>query len=58
MSERVVFGQLSRKFADRSDATSAETQQVVYYSLVIGHHLGVINCLKTALICPWDEYLA
>lgn len=40
------------------DATPAEAQQVVYYSLAIGHHLGVIDCLEAALTCPWDEYLA
>lgn len=58
MSEQVVFSQLSRKFIDENDATSAEAQQVVYYSLAIGHHLGVIDCLEAALTCPWDEYLA
>ncbi|CSJ37458.1 formate hydrogenlyase maturation protein [Shigella sonnei] len=31
---------------------------MVYYSLAIGHHLGVIDCLEAALTCPWDEYLA
>lgn len=40
MSETVVFSQLSRKFIDENDATPAEAQQVVYYSLAIGHHLG------------------
>lgn len=40
MSEQVVFSQLSRKFIDENDATPAEAQQVVYYSLAIGHHLG------------------
>lgn len=44
MSEKVVFSQLSRKFIDENDATPAEAQQVVYYSLAIGHHLGVIDC--------------
>ena len=58
MSEKVVFSQLSRKFIDENDATPAEAQQVVYYSLAIGHHLGVIDCLEAALTCPWDEYLA
>lgn len=46
MSEKVVFSQLSRKFIDENDATPAEAQQVVYYSLAIGHHLGVIDCPK------------
>ena len=58
MSETVVFSQLSRKFIDENDATPAEAQQVVYYSLAIGHHLGIIDCLEAALTCPWDEYLA
>ncbi|HHD7443023.1 TPA: formate hydrogenlyase maturation HycH family protein [Citrobacter braakii] len=57
MSETVVFSQLSRKFIDENDATPAEAQQVVYYSLAIGHHLGIIDCLEAALTCPWDEYL-
>ena len=58
MSEKVVFSQLSRKFIDENDNTPAQAQQVVYYSLAIGHHLGVIDCLETALSCPWEEYLA
>ena len=58
MSEKVVFSQLSRKFIDENDATPAEAQQVVYYSLAIGHHLGVIDCLEAALTCPWEDYLA
>ena len=58
MSERVVFSQLSRKFIDENDATPDAAQQVVYYSLAIGHHLGVIDCLEAALSCPWQEYLA
>lgn len=58
MGESVVFSQLRRKFIDENDATPAQAQQVVYYSLAIGHHLGVIDCLETALSCPWDDYLA
>lgn len=58
MSEKVVFSQLSRKFIDENDATPDAAQQVVYYSLAIGHHLGVIDCLEAALSCPWQEYLA
>ncbi|MBL3084987.1 formate hydrogenlyase maturation protein HycH, partial [Klebsiella pneumoniae] len=49
MSETVVFSQLSRKFIDENDATPDQAQQVVYYSLAIGHHLGVIDCLEAAL---------
>ena len=58
MSETVVFSQLSRKFIDENDATPDAAQQVVYYSLAIGHHLGVIDCLEAALSCPWEDYVA
>ncbi|MCT4704834.1 formate hydrogenlyase maturation HycH family protein [Enterobacteriaceae bacterium H16N7] len=58
MSESVVFCQLSRKFVDENDNTPADAQQVVYYSLAIGHHLGVIDCLKENLVCPFDDYRA
>ncbi|HEY2451933.1 MAG TPA: formate hydrogenlyase maturation HycH family protein [Scandinavium sp.] len=58
MSENVVFSQLSRKFIDENDATPAAAQQVVYYSLAIGHHLGIIDCLESALSCPWEDYQA
>ena len=52
MSEKVVFSQLSRKFIDENDATPAEAQQVVYYSLAIGHHLGA--CLLYTSPSPRD----
>ena len=58
MSETVVFSQLSRKFIDENDATPDAAQQVVYYSLAIGHHLGGIDCLEAALSCPWEDYMA
>lgn len=58
MSETVVFSQLSRKFIDENDDTPADAQQVIYYGLAIGHHLGIIDCLEAALTCQWDDYLA
>ncbi|MGY5955707.1 formate hydrogenlyase maturation HycH family protein [Kosakonia sp. BK9b] len=58
MGESVVFSQLRRKFVDENDNAPQQAQQVVYYSLAIGHHLGVIDCLETALTCPWEAYLA
>ena len=58
MSESVVFCQLSRKFVDENDNTPSDAQQVVYYSLAIGHHLGVIDCLKENLVCSFEPYKA
>ncbi|WP_299999520.1 formate hydrogenlyase maturation HycH family protein [uncultured Cedecea sp.] len=56
---KVIFYSLSRKFVDEKSAqkhSSQKAQEVVYYSLAIGHHLGVIDCLKSRLECPLDAY--
>jgi hypothetical protein len=58
MRESVVFSQLSRKFVDENDNVPAGAQQVVYYSLAIGHHLGIIDCLKEVLVCEYQAYEA
>ena len=57
----VVFYSLSRKFVQKKedeDRTPQEAKEVIYYSLAIGHHLGVIDCLKTCLECPLTGYRA
>ncbi|WP_032114791.1 formate hydrogenlyase maturation HycH family protein [Candidatus Arsenophonus nilaparvatae] len=57
MNDKVVFSQLSSKFIDENEDTPPQAQQVIYYGLAIGHHLGVIDCLQAVLNCPWQEYL-
>lgn len=55
----VVFYALNSKFVDEKSARQHSTQkaqEVIYYSLAIGHHLGVIDCLKSGLECPLDGY--
>lgn len=58
MSEngKVTFWSLRQKFVDSDDDMPAESQQVMYYSLAIGHHVGMIDCLKTELECPLEGY--
>ena len=58
MTDKVIFYQLGQKFLDRQEDMPAEAKQVVYYSLAIGHHIGVIDCLKPVLECPTEEYTA
>lgn len=52
----VVFWSLRQKFVDSDDDVPEEAQQVMYYSLAIGHHVGMIDCLKTELVCPLAQY--
>lgn len=57
----IVFYQLNARFLERKEDIPAEAQQVVYYSLAIGHHLGVFDCFKPKLKCSqavFDRVLA
>ncbi|WP_428444420.1 formate hydrogenlyase maturation HycH family protein [Photobacterium profundum] len=54
----VYFYSLSRKFVDENYDVPEEAKQIMYYSLAIGHHLGVVDCLNAVLECSGEEYLA
>ena len=53
---KVMFWTLRQKFVDDSVNVEEKSRQVMYYSLAIGHHVGVIDCLNVALECPLDDY--
>lgn len=56
MGEQVVFYQLSHKFVDEQAVIPENTRQVIYYSLAIGHHLGVLDCLTQVISVPLDAF--
>ncbi|GLP97310.1 formate hydrogenlyase maturation HycH family protein [Paraferrimonas sedimenticola] len=56
MSDKVLFYALSRKFVDEQTDVPEEAKQVMYYGLAIGHHLGIVDCLKAVITCSRDEY--
>lgn len=60
MTQKVLFYALSQKFLERDEApATAETsapRQVIYQTLGLGHHIGVIDCFKSVLDCPLDGF--
>lgn len=52
----VTFYRLTRKFVESAESIPDEAKQVMYYTLSIGHHTGVIDCFEPALACPRDLY--
>ncbi len=61
MSCDIVFYQFNAKFLERTEDVPETSQQVVYYSLAIGHHVGVFDCFKPVLRCSksfYDDLLA
>lgn len=57
-AEKVLFYALNQKFMDSDEDVpqDAASRQVMYYSLAIGHHVGVIDCFKAIIDCPIEAY--
>ena len=56
MTERAVFYQLTHKFVNKEQDVPEDARQVIYYSLAIGHHVGVLDCFKSLMEVPLEEY--
>jgi hydrogenase-4 component J len=61
MAERAVFYRLTHKFVNQEMETqtgshSEAPRQVIFYSLAIGHHVGVMDCFQSLLEIPLEDY--
>ncbi|WP_044470707.1 formate hydrogenlyase maturation HycH family protein [Mannheimia massilioguelmaensis] len=58
MTTQVIFYLLNQRFMEKEerDDIPEEAKQVVYYSLAIGHHVGIVDCFKKLIVCDYDEY--
>jgi hydrogenase-4 component J len=54
--ERVVFYRLTHRFVNQEQDIPEDARRVVYYSLAIGHHVGVLDCFHALLDIPLEEY--
>lgn len=48
----VEVRKLTRKFVDSAASIPDESTDVLYYTLAVGHHTGVIDCFERALSMP------
>lgn len=58
MSARVMIYQLERKFVQERPPAQEAVQQVVYYTLAVGHHMGVLDCFAPLAEAPLSEFMA
>lgn len=56
MADRAVFYQLTQKFVNQDRDIPEGPRQVLYYSLAIGHHVGVIDCFQSLMEIPLAAY--
>lgn len=47
---------LVRKFVDNARSVPDESKSVLYYTLSVGHHTGVIDCLECMLGVPVEVF--
>ncbi len=58
MSPKISVYQLRSKFVNQREDVPEDARQVVYYTLAIGHHVGVMDCFSSQVDIPVDEYAA
>ena len=47
--DQVVFYELTRKFVETEEDVPQEACDVLYYTLAVGHHTGVLDCFEPRL---------
>lgn len=55
MSRIVRVYRLSARFVDERDAPP-EIEQLKLYTLALGHHIGVVDCLSPVLSVPAEDF--
>ncbi|TDQ57005.1 hydrogenase-4 component J [Mesocricetibacter intestinalis] len=56
MTTNVIFYLLNQRFVENDSQVPSAAKEVMYYSLAIGHHVGVVDCFKKLLVCDYEEY--
>lgn len=54
----VSIYQLHTKFVNTREDIPEAARQVVYYSLAVGHHVGVMDCFSSLAEIPWETFTA
>lgn len=57
-ADQVVFYELTRKFVETEDDVPEEACDVLYYTLAVGHHTGVLDCFEPRLSISLEAFSA
>jgi len=57
MSPQIQVYRLSRKFVNERKDIPENAKQVIYYTLAVGHHVGVLDCFTSLVNIPENEYI-
>lgn len=56
MGGRVIIYQLTAKLVDSEIDIPQDAQDIMYYTLSVGHHTGVMDCFSAKLSCPVETF--
>lgn len=56
MGGRVVMYQLTAKLVDSATDVPRDAEDVIYYTLSVGHHTGVMDCFSPRLSCSVETF--
>lgn len=56
MEPQVSFYRLDKKIVQNQERIPDRSRQILYYSLAIGHHVGVMDCFSVFLEIPVERY--
>ncbi len=56
MNPKIIVYQLTSKFVNQREDVPEDARQVVYYTLAVGHHVGVMDCFSSQIDIPLSEY--
>jgi len=56
VSGRIVIYQLRHKFVNQREDIPETAQQIVYYTLAVGHHVGVLDCFSSLAEIPLEAF--
>ncbi len=56
MEPQIAFYRLSQKIVNNQESIPEDARQVMYYSLAIGHHIGVMDCFSELMVVPAEKY--
>ena len=58
MASKISVYQLRSKFVNKREDVPEDARQVVYYTLAVGHHVGVMDCFSSQVDIPLEEFAA
>ncbi len=56
MTEKIVFYRLISKHVNQREDIPEDARQVIYYTLAVGHHVGVLDCFSPLFEIPLDDF--